>query len=188
MRWRCWERVRALEGKWASGQRWKVRLYLDFYMSRRHIIWFGKSETTQLLHLCVWVTGRESEWHTTGCIQGMYRSEFYRVVRHKSCCLLFSSFPAQRSLFIHSFIHSFLWSSPAAIMSHWSRSKQADKKASPVCRLHSEVLTTDAPYPHFDRSLVHLPRAVVFCWVSPSGEGGRGGRECHAAVITLPPA
>lgn len=50
-------------------------------------------------------------------------------------------------------------------------------KAFPVPR-HSKVLTTDAPYPHVDRTVVHLLRAVAFCEALPSGSGkSRGGEE-----------
>lgn len=51
----------------------------------------------------------------------MHRNKFYR---HKSWCLLFSS---TKKLFIHSC----LWSSLAVIVSHWTRSKQADEEGTP---------------------------------------------------------
>lgn len=61
-------------------------------------------------------------------------------------------------------------------------------KAFPVSR-HSKVLTTDAPYPHADRSVVHLLWAVAFPEALPSGSGkGERGKQRRAAAITLPPA
>lgn len=41
--------------------------------------------------------------------------------------------------------------------------------------------------PISDRSPTHFPFSLTFCWVSPSGILG-DGHECHAVVITLPPA
>lgn len=136
---------------------------LDFVLisTRAHVIWFGKSETTQVLYLCVYGLC-ESQWRKVSeteqavfreCI-GTNATEWWHI--KVGICF----FSRTKKLFIHSS----LWSSLAVIMSHWSRFKQDFKKPpttrphppTPICQLHSKILTTDAPYPHFDRSLVHL--------------------------------
>lgn len=90
----------ALEAKWVSGR-------LDFVSisTQARVIRFGKSETTQVLRVCVYGMcesqgGRVSETEQA-VFREMYRNKFYRVVRHKSWYLLFSS---TKRLFIHSLL------------------------------------------------------------------------------------
>ncbi len=151
---------------------------LDFvsFSTQAPVIWFGKSETTQLLRMCVFmvcesqggrVRGRQSRLYL-GNVQ--YRDNFCDI--KVSICLFF---PAQRR---SSFIPF------CDLLSLWSCHTGQDpskltKKASPVCQLHSKVLTTDAPYPPFWQ---HSVECLLLA------RGGRGGHECHAAVIALEPA
>lgn len=115
MWWCCWECVCALE---VSGQHWKVRLCISTPDD------LGESETTQVLLMCECV-----------CVYGMCESQRGRASEteqavFRECIgdikvLLFSS---TKTLFIH-FLFCDLLS-----LSHWSRSKQADKKAPAVCQ------------------------------------------------------
>lgn len=138
--------VCALEVKWVSGQQRKVRVCLHFYTSLCHMVW-EKWNHAIAARLCLWYVS-----HGEGGWVRQSRAVFRECIGTNSTDIKVGVcfFPAQRgSSFIPVCDLRSLWSCHTGHDPSWLM-----KKAPPVCR-HSKVLTTDGPYPHFDRSLVH---------------------------------
>lgn len=93
-----------------------------FFLRKLHVMWFGKSETTQLLRVCVysmWVTVREGKARQSRVVFRECIGTDSTDIKVGVCFFL-----PQRKLFIHSC----LWIWLVVIMSHWSRPKQADEE------------------------------------------------------------